>query len=266
MDEVRLSTLKWMAESPAHYRHVKEHGIETTRAMRIGTAVHRSVLGGTPVQVFDGQRRGKAWDEFRVMHAGEEILTAGEYDTARAIADAVKSDASAMAVFDGCSLETHIEWSFMGRRCSSTPDAYNARRVVELKVSATSNPRWFWRHMDRQHWDAQLSFYEMALASASAVDGLQSPARDLIIVAVEPKPPYPVTVLHLPNEARMMGRKKVVSWFELLLQCERENYWPAYADKPVRLAAPEWIAEQSDEEENSEDACESEDQENVAFG
>lgn len=244
---IRQSALKYLAKSPAHYRDYLEHGMEATPAMLLGTAVHRLVLGGPTVHWFDGERRGKAWQEFRANLPGELILNAREYDTARAIADRVKEEAA--DTLEGCAFETQIEWSFFGRRCQSTIDAFKPGVVIELKVSKTADPRYFWPHMAVQHWEAQLAFYERALASSSDVNCAEAPPRELVIIAVEPKRPYACTVFHLPEEARKQGRKKIHAWMELLLQCERDDYWPAYADKPVKLAAPEWVADELEEDE-----------------
>jgi len=232
-----------MAKSPAHYRYYLEHGTEETAAMRLGTAVHRLVLGGPPVHCFDGERRGKKWEEFRDNLPGQLILNAREYDCARAIASAVKREAGEL--LDGCVCEAAIDWEFFGRPCRSTLDAFKSDAIIELKVSMTADPRYFWLHMAKQHWDAQLSFYERALMHATGDDG----KRDLYIIAAEPKPPYPVTMFRLPEEARQLGRKKLHAWMEQLLACEKNDYWPAYADRVTDLQAPEWVSDELDEED-----------------
>jgi len=65
---VHFTTLRYMSQSPAHYRARCESPFEPTPAMRFGTLVHMLCFEQPGVQVWQGDRRGKAWEQFRDAH------------------------------------------------------------------------------------------------------------------------------------------------------------------------------------------------------
>jgi len=228
---VRFSTLKAINQSPAHYLHARDTEREATRAMRLGTIVDRQIFGGELV-TFGGSRSGKAWEAFKLEHEGSEIVTAAEVSAARPMAEAIRANPMAMEWLSGTHQET-LYWTFMGRACRSTPDSHNRakRRVVDLKSTRTSDPRWFVRDALRMNYHAQLAFYGMAL-------GL-TPEDDHVLVAVESSAPYCVTVLRLTERAVIAGRKLCHLWMERLLACEAANEWPGYAQSIVDFDVPD---------------------------
>lgn len=225
---LRYSTLKSMALSPAHFLYACEHEIEPSRAMRIGTATHAALLGGSVV-VFDGTRRGKAWEAFKAEHDGAEIITVDEHDVARAAADAVMRDPVAGPLFIGPGTnETRLDWAFNGVPFRSTPDRVTADgTLVELKTARTAEPGAFIRDAQRRHYHGQLAIYREALASQGVT------VRRCVIVAVETVAPYPVTVLELTNDALEMGYRSACLWLEQYKVCAAADHWPGYSQTVV---------------------------------
>jgi len=228
---VRFSRLKLMAQSPLHYKHAT---VEETMAMERGSAVHSLVLGGQPVIAWEEgrPRRGKEFDRFEADNPGALILTATEFEKANAIAAAVKKHRLAMSRLDG-EREVETSWSFGKRRCAARIDAIPIDGVTELKISMTANPARFHWHALRQGWLAQTVWY---------LDGMAKQGRVLEaarIVAVEPKPPFALTVFRLDEPTMEMARKTYRLWFERLLACEDANEWPAYAQDEVTLSVPD---------------------------
>ena len=237
-DPVHFSSLKQMALSPAHYRYSVDHGVDETRAMRVGSVVHALVLGG-PYHLYEGERRGKAWSEFRDEHAdGHTIVTSSEYEDAAAIAAAVLADPVAAQVLAGPhQTELTLEWEWLGRACAGRLDLVRSDVVVELKVSNSAEPDRFERLAFRLGYHAQLAWYLRALGRP-----LSSRA---VIVVVEDKPPYPVTVRQLTERALEMGEKQCRLWIERLLCCEAADAWPGYAQTVIPLDVPEWAEDQA---------------------
>jgi hypothetical protein len=232
---VRFSRLKSMAQSPLHYWHSVQGRDQEgdTLSRRLGSGGH-AVLLDQPVAVFQGKvRRGKEWNAFKEGNPGKTLLNRKEHAQATAMADAIRRSRTAMWLLfgvdgDRCHVEEQIEWTWMGRKCSSRPDSWNHDRVVELKTTKSSEPRQFIRQAINLFYHGQHAFYHRALRES----GLASP-RDSYIVAVESAPPYAVTNFHLTPNALEMGAKLCRTWFEQVLVCEASQSWPPYSLETV---------------------------------
>lgn len=227
-----------MARSPLHYLHSVQSEFEETRPMRVGSCVHALVLGGE-YHVYEGERRGNAWKEFKVAHDdGKTIVTTSEFDDATAIANAVLSDPVA-AVVMAAPRETEIEldWTWLGRACAGRLDLVRPDLLADLKVSSTSELDRFQAQAIRMAYHAQLAWYLRALGRplTSAV----------YVIVVEDHAPYPVTVRRLTDRALEAGEKLCRLWMEQLLCCEQAGAWPGYAQSVVPLDLPEWADEQT---------------------
>lgn len=230
---VRFSRLRAMAASALHYWQAVQDDRPDTIAMRFGRGVHALVLG-TPVIRWTGKtRQGKAWEAFKKLHADKEILNTKEWDRAHGIFEAIKRHPIADdAIFrSGAVLEEQIEWSFMGRACTSRLDSHTGvDLLVDLKTTRCAEPLKFMRDANWHGYPAQFSFYGHALR-----DQLGSFPRESLCVAVEPVKPFAITVLRLTPSALSQGEKCWRAWFERLMVCEQSNSWPAYTDALVDL-------------------------------
>lgn len=233
---VRFSRLKWMALSPAHYFAACQRAgsEEETIAMRLGSGVHAIVLG-QPVRRYSGRRAGDKWEAFKAKHAGETILNDREWAEASAIAGSILRHREACAIlFDGTEVERTIEWSYLGRACSSRPDARGRYHIADLKTTRTSKPGLFAREAIRMHYHAQLAFYDDANHAERGEH-----FSNAYVVAVEKTDPFPVTVYRLTERALDLGRRSNRLWMEQLLACEAACTWPAYSESIVDLDAPD---------------------------
>ena len=231
LDPVHFTTLKHIARSPAHYRAALL-AKKDTPAMKLGRLVHTVVLGGPPSAVWDGERRGKAWLEFKAAHEGREIVTVGEVERATEIANAVGADPVARRYLAG-QTERAVEWSMFGRRCATHGiDILGDRSedfIADLKTSTTTEPRTFARQCLRLGYHSQLATYLEAAAS------IGEPRRRAIIVGVEVTAPFAVTVFEVGPAALEEGRKLHRLWMERLIACEAADAWPAYAQDVLSL-------------------------------
>lgn len=227
---VRFSRLKHMALSPLHYWDACQADRDDTLAMRLGRGTHAMVLG-EPVVCYPGRRVGKAWEQFAARHEGSEILNEREWDVAAGISRNILRHPIAVELLLGPEVtrEQTIEWAWMGRACTSRPDARLGGRIVtDLKTTRCAEPYRFQRDATSMGYPAQLAFYAMATAAVTGQD-----VEELYVVAVESKRPYAVTVLRLEDEARLAGMQQCRLWFERLLQCEAADDWPAYTGAVV---------------------------------
>lgn len=245
----RFSLLKAIGRSPKHYRYRLEHDLPQGPALRIGRAGHLRVLGAWPDGedgesiVYEGQRRGKAWAEFRDAHTGADILTRSEWDIAGAIAEAVQADEVAFPLLHGATMERRILWDIAGRACSSRPDAVGqwpasmggGSYLVDLKTCTDSSPRGFQRQAVQMAYHAQMDFYAEAIRHATG----ERP-RDVYLIAVEVKPPHVVTVHHCQPDLLELGARTWRAWWERLMSCELSDHWPGYETAAVPFSAPAW--------------------------
>jgi hypothetical protein len=232
LDPVRFSLLKQIRLSPAHYLHALTADKDNV-LMRGGRAVDSYLLGGDQPVVYEGDRRGNAWKEFKAAHPDADIITSAEHDKANGMADAVRNHRVAIELLEG-QRQAQIHWSFLGRDCVSHPDVFTHDTVVELKTCNTAEPgRFTWQAM-KFAYHAQLAFYRQAVIAS----GMGRPQAAFIVV-VESSAPYPVTVLRLTDRALDQGERLCRLWFERLLVCEAADHWPGYVESVVDLDVPE---------------------------
>lgn len=229
LEPVRFSHLKHIARSPAHYRHALTASYDSA-AFRIGRLVDCAVLGGPQPVVFEGTRRGKAWEAFRAEHDERDIYTASEVAAAAPVSEAVLSNRRAMEVLEAGIPKRRIAWDWIGRNCSGEPDVGGLDVLVDLKTCRTADPARFAREAIWYGYHAQLAWYRNGLELA----GKPRP-REVYIVAAEKAPPYPVTVFRLTEDALDAGLRLCRGWLERLLVCEDADVWPTYSECDVPL-------------------------------
>lgn len=232
MEPLRFSTLKQMSRSPAHARHAMTHESAPTSAMRFGTLSHSIFLGkGVPI-VYEGERRGNAWKEFKAAHDGEEIVTTEEFGRASEMAVALHSHKEARNLLLGTREQT-ILFDFAGRLCRATPDVFApGAYLTELKTTQDASPERFPYIAARLAYPSQLVFYKDGVGLA----GLTLPGA-LYIVAIETKPPFAVCVFSITERMEDYARRLYRGWLEQFLVCEQSDSWPGY---PMgQLDAPE---------------------------
>jgi len=228
---VRFSHLKRMAQSPAHYRESLTADRQTP-AMRLGKLTHALVLGG-PWVLYEGERRGKAWDTFKTAQAPDAfIVTSTEMATAQRMAESVAMHPDAEFVLGGHH-EVEATWELLGRRCLGHVDVVAGLHIAELKTGQTSQPDRFERHALRMGYHAQLAWYQ---------DGLRlsgSARNDAYIVIVESYAPFVTTIFQVTPRALEEGRKLCWLWMERLLGCEAADEWPGYCQSILPLDVAE---------------------------
>lgn len=231
---LRFSTLKMFAQSPLHYWYAVQNGYDETLSMRIGSGAH-AILFGQPYTVWTGKvRNGKAWDAFEADHAGELILNARELEQAQAIANSVRSHATASRLLftPGTFVEQRIDWEWQGRKFRSTPDAANRTTCIDLKCLRSADPDKVMWQSSKMFYHAQAALYRRALNSTG------HSIKENYLIVVENKPPHPVTVLRFTDTALEMGDRSCALWMEKLRNCEIGGVYPSYTQTIVDLELP----------------------------
>src|SRR6185437_7592534 len=105
--------------------------------------------------------------------------------------------------------EVPVDWSWLGRSCSSRIDTVGDGFITELKTSNTTQPdRFRGACLGRLAYHAQLGFYAMA------AEHIGSKPREAYIVGVETSATYAVTVFRLTPRALEMGQRMCRVWME----------------------------------------------------
>lgn len=235
---LRISDLKRIGQSPAHYRAaVESEGSHLSK----GSAAHSVLLGGQRVTYFDrvtesgkaAPRNGQHWEKFQAENADSLILTREEYFATNGMVQAVRACPEAMRVLDGVKEQT-LTWDISGRACRGTPDVRSDQYVTELKTTRSSDPHRF-------EWDAKKLGYHAQLAwyLDGAVKARVGTPDAAFVVAVESTAPYVVTVFRVTDRALDYGRRTYRLWFERLMACEEADEWPGYVQSVVPLDVPD---------------------------
>ena len=230
----RYSALKQFASSPLHYWHAMQDTFEETLSMRLGSGAH-AIIFGTPYVVWTGKTRsGKAWEQFKLEHAGKLILSQSELRKADAMAAALRSNALAMSVLFGPGMvhEKRIDWTWNGRAYRSTPDAASPHVLADLKCLRSSKPDDVMWQSKRAQYHAQAALYRKAL------DAWSWNIVDCYLVVVENRAPHPVTVMRFTPAALEQGERSLLLWDEQRRACEDANEYPGYVQSVVDLDLP----------------------------
>jgi hypothetical protein len=226
---VHFSTLKHMAQSPAHYLWAATHEPPQSAAFRLGSAVDAMLIGEADrVKVCFSRKGTKAHADWAIdLPENAIVLTAAEFAKASEMAEALLRNSQAMELLAG-ERQRYVEWSWLGRHCAGTPDVFSLEHLTELKTGRTSQPERFMSSAKFYGYHAQLAWYRRGLIEC----GFGTPAS-YWIVAVESAPPFPVTVFRMTDNALDLGERMCRAWLERLLVCESSDAWPAYTEAPV---------------------------------
>lgn len=249
MKALHFSDLKLFAESPLHFIDHLAKGTTVTGAMRQGTAVHRLLLGGEMPPVFDGSRRGKAFEEFARAQTVErigDIMTQSELDAATRIVDAVRDNPIVREYIDGAQHEVPLEWEDGGVLCATRGiDILHADCHGDLKTAQTVKPQWLLRECEKRLYHAQLAFYARGLE----VLGMRHEGRPPFLLCVENVSPFDVVVVHLPPSMMADGHRCVSKWLEEYRVCRESNCWPGHSSAPIVWEPREVLFDMGDETE-----------------
>ena len=218
---------------------------EETAAMRWGSLVHMAILEPESfigsVAIYDGVKRGKAWDDFKTANISLDIITEGENDRLTAIMASVHSNKAASDLIDNTLHEV------TARSNDATTGPAKARLdcfstilgVVDLKTTARIQPELFAKQFVGMGYDLQVGWYCDTARQHYELDAM--PACH--VIAVESKPPYDVAVYRVPDMVINVGKSKARKIAERYRQCEVAGIFPGVMDGVKELVMPAWYGE-----------------------
>jgi hypothetical protein len=244
IDALNASTLVHALKSWAHFRHAELHGRPDTKSMAKGRAAHVLTLEphtfDAAYVVYDGQRKGRAWETFKEANAGREILTTSEYAACAAIAEAARAHSEMASMLETATgkPEVSLVWERGGFLCKGRLDwlQMDSRVILDLKVTKDASPRGFAR---------ECATYATAMKAAWYLDAMEThdPSGefcewDFWLLAVEPTAPHVTQLYRVPESALEAGRKQYTRLLEELQMRRMFDTWPGYADGMLDLELP----------------------------
>lgn len=243
IEAARLSLLRFMKQSPAHYRHAETKPRIDTDSLRLGRVTHRLALEPERVMahiaIWDGGRRfGKEWDSFRRKNSHKEILKPDELDECRSIAQAARLNQMTAPYLNGGQGEVTLRWTDeeTGVLCKARLDFVAAIGVIaDLKTCRDASPVGFGRSCASFDYHAQAAFY---VDGYKACTGKELP---FVVVAVEKSAPHVSQVYTLGEADLDAGRYAYGTWLSMLKKCRETGRWDGYAEGPMALSLPNWV-------------------------
>lgn len=247
---VNISSLKDLRRSALHYRHRLVRP-RTTAPMTLGTAAHVATLEPERFEaqfaVWDSRtesgnlrpRNGKLYDAFVEANPGKMILTATEAAEARAIAEAVRSDPTAMRYLETGDPEVTLEWSLGGRACKGRVDWLTTIDgqpvIVGLKTARDCRPFPFGAAAAKLGYHLQWAWYFDGFARLKGVHA------KVVEIVVESEAPHAVATYVVPLDVLDQGRDEYRALLAELDACERSNEWPGPVTGEQVLTLPSWV-------------------------
>lgn len=220
-------------QSPLHIKHAYENQGETTDPMRLGTAVH--TLCWEPhrftedIAVWEGDKRGKAWTEFREENEGKTIIKLdGDYGLRKAESIVARLTANPLVrrIAEEGVAETAVFTDEHGLQCRGLLDwvATHLGWLVDLKVVADIQPRQFGSAVQRYGWDVSMACYRQWFQREANKE-----LTAVKFIAVESKPPFDVAVINVDDAVLDQGWRKAQQAILSVRDCIETGLWPGIA-------------------------------------
>jgi ribosomal protein S26 len=145
----------------------KDFGRQTQIAMDIGTYFHTAILEPEKVikecSVWEGMRKGKAYEEFMVKNKGKTVITATDFEKAQALISAVKKDPESMKLLNKGEAEVSAFTKLQGLNVRVRADWIDLDRgfIMDLKSCGGSVYDEFEiaKKIENLHYDLSAAMY-----------------------------------------------------------------------------------------------------------
>lgn len=249
MPGISSSDVKAVAsKSVAHWKFAQR---KASAAFDLGTAVHALVLEPEKDLIMRGpeDRRGNKWKDAALAADldGKLLLTESDYDTARAMADALFKHKPARDLLNVKGLVA--EASFFatdpdtGLQIKCRPDAFAPSGVLlDVKTTQSASPDGFAREVQKYGYHIQAAFYAHVLREAGY------DAAPMVFLCVEKETPYAVCVHALTHDYAAYGLAQAKAAMAKIAKAETEGQFTTGWPDVNLLDLPRWMAGPTDDE------------------
>lgn len=245
------SDLDLINQSPAHYKWAKANPVEPTRAMRLGSAMHRALLEPNRFQELyvrlpddyktsDSQKAEKWVAE---NAPGKLALSANEFQETGLLIESLWSNRDAAILLKGAK-EQSVFWNYQQAQtggvvpCRARIDVANTDGfLVDVKKCRDASPRGFERAMGEYRYHVQAAWYRYGWREAS---GEHAP-RDFVFVAVEAQAPYAVGVYEVDVASMEYAGAEIAKNVNTYAHALKTNQWQGYTGQDRQFVSlPTW--------------------------
>lgn len=237
-----------LATCPAKFKYEADHPPKPTKAMELGTAAHKLVLGIGPELArmkHDTYNSGAAKaDRDAAYERGAVPLKPPEWDQVHAMAAKIRENKLAAALLGGEGApERALFWrdgpTKIWRRAMLDwlpPKGPDGRLyLADYKTSDSAHPDAIARSLINFGYHMQGAWYEDAVRALGLSDDVP-----YFLVVQEKTEPYLVSVVQLTQIAVDAGRHENRKAIRLFHQCLKAGEWPPYVDGVAQVGLPGW--------------------------
>lgn len=246
------SLLKELQKSPAHFQYRRQVPLDDSPALRIGRALHCSVL--QPEQwhseyilrpKFAGTGAVAARKQWEEQHCEMTQLSDDEMQTVIGMSDAISSQQTVSILLEDCNFREHALFAtHISPSSESTVeikgkiDAYSKalKCLVDVKTCQDASREACSRLIFNYGYHCQLAFYKM-LAEANGL-----PVESCVLIFVEKSAPHGVAAYYLSETALAAGQETAENLLDRYITCSGRNQWPGYPDVISEISLPRWAA------------------------
>jgi hypothetical protein len=254
IEAVSNTALGRFAETPKTYKWWKDGGAEEKEPAwkKIGKLAHLAILQpdlfAAEIEKYEVQPRelklntkeGIAWKK-EVLARGKQIIKADDEALFFGAPKAIAEHSIARSILVNGQSEQSVISTYNNIPIKCRPDfltdlSAGGDTVVDIKTTTDARPdTFYWSDIIGCRYYRQGAFY---------LDGLNSiglPYKHFVILAIEKKAPFHVSVHQITPSNLQRGRDEYVKLIGGLIECQRENKWPGYEEKIHPAPTPdEW--------------------------
>lgn len=258
----QLKTL--LKRTPAHLLHGLTEEHESSAAMNLGTAVHTLTLEpekfDTEIAVAPKVDKrtavGKSeWAAFEELNQGKTIITADQYEKARAMADSVRSNSIARILIDDAIIESSIFWWYKSSDADDDtwfkelakvrPDGLCKSHPVIFDVKTTTDASYteFARTIEKYGYDTSAAFYKEGVNQCAELLDLTGRIAytKFVFIVVESEAPFLCALYEMSEEWMDIGRAKFRRAMHALKRA-KESDFPGYPEEVRIIEPPGWAS------------------------
>lgn len=255
---ISRSELWRLRESPEKFLWYQEHPEDPTPALVFGVIVHKLVLEPEDFEneyavAPECDKRTKAgkeeWQSF-IDGAGEKtVVTAADYEKAKAMADKARSIPAVMELLNG-QHELPIYWTDedTGEECKVRLDCLTSKdgrpTIVDYKTAVDARTEAFVRAAINYGYDFQSGMY------CEAVEKKTGEKPRFIFIAQEKAAPYSVNILEADDEFILRGHDMFRELLGIYHYCKTTGNWYGFMGPDGlanELGLPAWLKAKEDE-------------------
>lgn len=250
---INISLLKEMDKTPAHAFYRKQHAMEATDEMRVGSATHCRILEPgkwdsrfyvcPPCKLNTKEGKTVYADAVAMANARTVIRLSEDDETASAIqmAEAIRGhELCRDLISNPGQCEVSVLWydDLAKQWCKGRFDKLitdgEQPIILEIKTSSRIGDFHFARTAKNLHYDAQAAWYLWGYSSITWKTAIH------MVIAIESKEPFCCRVLKMNDESLETGFQNYSRWYQEYCRCLKTDSWPGYPSKVQTLILPQY--------------------------